>query len=112
MTARDARLPGGCGAGAQNCLKGSLFYIKRAEAQQSQSINQNAKPAMPKGSLRTKQHTTPADEQKSHNPMPANHMDTPRTGEPLRPHKTLQHRVEARCNGVHTKRANQTGALN
>ena len=43
-------------------------------------INQNAKPAMPKGSLRTKQHTTPADEQKSHNPMPANHMDTPRTG--------------------------------
>ena len=39
---------------------------------------------MPKGSLRTKQHTTPADEQKSHNPMPANHMDTPRTGEPLK----------------------------
>jgi len=69
-------------------------------------INQSKrKTSYAKRSLRTNQHTTPADEQKSHNPMPANHMDTPRTGEPLRPHKTLQHRVEARCNGVHTKRA-------
>ena len=27
--------------------------------------------------------------------MPVNHTDILRTGEPLRPHKTLQHRVEA-----------------
>ena len=42
----------------------------RSDISCRKSINQNAKTAMPKGSLRTKQHTTPAVEQKPHNPMP------------------------------------------
>ena len=46
------------------------------------------------------QHTTP-DELESHNPTSVKQMDTPRTGEPLSPHQTPQHRLEARCNGVH-----------
>ena len=50
------------------------------------SINQSKlKTSYAKRSLKTKQDTTP-DKLESHNPMPANHMDTPRTDEPLRPH--------------------------
>ena len=55
--------------------------------QKDQSMNQlKRKTSYAKRSLKTKQHTTP-DELESHNPRPANHMDTPHTGEPLRPHK-------------------------
>ena len=47
-----------------------------------ESINQSkGKCSYATRSLKTKQHTTP-DELESHNPMPANHMATPLTGEP------------------------------
>ena len=45
--------------------KDNIFTVNAVSDRINQSINQNTKPAMPKGSLRTKQHTTPADEQKS-----------------------------------------------
>jgi len=55
---------------------------------------------MPKGHSRPCSTRPLMTGQASHNPMPANHMDTPRTGQPLRPHKTMQHRGEARCHGI------------
>ena len=53
-----------------------------------------------KRSSKTKQHTTP-DELESHNPMPTNHVDTPGTGEPLRPHIHCNIELKPDCAHAH-----------
>ena len=60
--------------GSTPCDKGS-----------DQPINHNAKHAIPKRSLKTKQHTTPDKLVESHSPTPANHTNTPHTAKPLGP---------------------------
>ena len=84
---------GGFGAVYKTVWKGNNVAVKVGGMFCSlgwdQSINQSKrKSSYAKRSLKTKQHTTP-DELESLNPMPANHMATPHTGEPQATYNTV-----------------------
>ena len=73
-----------------------------------QSFFEKIKTSYAQRLLKSKQYTIP-HEKESNKLVPANHMDTPYTGEPLGPQKTLEHRV-----GSHRRqwRAHQEGNTN